>query len=131
MNFHPVFLPELKIGLDFKTKKGWTRPQAWFYQQIIEKRIAPDADTLKRGWYLADFSTGVDHTNGTQVFPNDPLTETITRLRQEKKIGAYPITPPGSRFFITPREWENVVCPAVREALGIGTNRVCRPRILH
>lgn len=128
MNFRPVFFPGLKIGSDLKTKKGWVQPEAWFYQQIVEKKIAADADTLKRGWYLADFSKGVDYTDGTQVFPNDPLTEIISHHRAEKKIGKYDNTPLGSRFSITSREWEEVVCPAVREALlGVESSRICRP----
>ncbi|MDD5290376.1 MAG: hypothetical protein PHT40_04260 [Patescibacteria group bacterium] len=130
INFRPVFLPKIKIDRNFQAKTGrYIRPENEFYARIEQGEVDKSALELPGCWCLADFSTGVDYTNGTQVFPNDPLAETIARLRQEKKIGEYSNTPPGSRFSITPRdEWEKVVCPAWREALGgIGANRICRP----
>lgn len=126
MNFRPVFLPKLKIDREFRAI-NYVKPCEFFYSAIDQRMVGEGALWLPGCWCLADFSIGVDYTDGTQIFPNDPLAETIAQLRQEKKIDKYDKTPMGSRFSITPVEGENVVCPTVQEVLGIGTNRVCRP----
>ena len=122
-NLKPVFLPDEEIGPD-RRLKGWTKPEHWFYDQIRENKLASDSATLHQGWYLADFTPGVDYTDGTQVFPDDPLAPIIVRLRQEKKVGQHDNTPPGSRFSITHDEWQTVVLPAIANHLGFNPGQV-------
>ena len=122
-NLKPVFLPDEEIGEDSELK-DWTKPEKWFYDQIRNGKIADVSAKLFRGWYLADFTPGADYTDGTQVFPNDPLSPIIARLREQGKIGKYDNTPAGSRFAITNEEWRNVVCPAIAEDLGFKPEQV-------
>ena len=122
-NLKPVYLPMEEIGEDRKLK-NWTKPEKWFYQKIGEGKVNADSAKLHQGWYLADFTVGTDYTDGTQVFPNDPLNPIIKRLREEGKIGKYDNTPLGSRFAITHDEWQTVVCPAVAESLGFKPTQV-------
>ena len=122
-NLKPVFLPDEEIGEDSELN-DWTKPDKWLYSQIRNRKIAADSAKLFRGWYLADFTIGVDYTDGTQVFPDDPLSPIIARLREQGKIGKYDNTPAGSRFAITNEEWRNVVCPAIAEDLGFKLEQV-------
>ncbi len=122
-NLKPVYFPDEEVGEDRKLGK-WIKPEAWFYKKIREGQIDSDAARLYKGWYLADFTPGVDYTDGSQVFPNDPLSSTITRLREEGKVGKYDNTPIGSRFAITSDEWRNKICPAVAEHLGFKPEQV-------
>jgi hypothetical protein len=122
--FKPVYLPMEEIGENRKFKKNWTKPEKWFYQKIGEGKISADGAKLYRGWYLADFTVGVDYTDGTQVFPDDRFAPIIAKLREEGKIGKYDNTPLGSRFAITNDEWRDVVCPVIAEALGFKPQQV-------
>ena len=122
-NLKPVYLPMEEIGEDRKLK-NWTKPEKWFYQKIGEGKVNADSAKLHQGWYLADFTVGVDYIDGTQVFPDDPFATIIAKLREEGKIGKYDNTPLGSRFAITNDEWRNVVCPAIAEALGFKSEQV-------
>ncbi|MBI4119859.1 MAG: hypothetical protein HY454_00120, partial [Parcubacteria group bacterium] len=74
-NLKPVYFPDEEVGEDRKLGK-WIKPEAWFYKKIREGQIDSDAARLYKGWYLADFTPGVDYTDGSQVFPNDPLSST-------------------------------------------------------
>ena len=122
-NLKPVFLPDEEIG-ENRSLKNWTKPKAWFYQNIREGKIAKDSAMLKRGWYLADFTASVDYDNGVQVYPNDPLSPIIERLRKEGKIGKYDKTPAGSRFAIVPKnEWPIVFAELVKE-LGFNPGQI-------
>ncbi|MDP3764428.1 MAG: hypothetical protein Q8Q95_02295 [bacterium] len=122
-DFRPVYLPMEGIGENCKLK-NWVKPEKWFYQKIGEGKLAPDSAKLYRGWYLADFTVGVNYTDGTQVFSNDPLALIISKLREEGKIGKHDNTPSGSRFAITNDEWRDVVCPAIAEAFGFKPEQV-------
>lgn len=109
-NLRPVFLPGEDITQDRPLKK-WIKPEAWFYRMVRKGRVENyenlSPTTLRRGWYLADFTVGANFTNGIQVMINDPWALLIGRLREEGKIGKYDETPAGSRFSISPRdEWE-------------------------
>lgn len=121
-NLKPVFQPGEDISAG-RSLRRYTKPEQWFYDQVMAGKVkqyenlAPTA--LRRGWYLADFTGGVDYTNGTQVLSNDPWAPLITRLRQEQKIGRHNNTPDGSRFSITPEEWEKVVVPAMNDELQL------------
>lgn len=117
-NLKPVFLPGEEIG-ENRALKNWTKPQSWFYQKIKEGKIAKDSATLKRGWYLADFTSSVDYSGGVQVYPNDPLSSIIKRLRKAGEIGKHNKTPIGSRFAIVPKdEWPKVLAEIAKE-LGL------------
>ena len=123
-NLRPVFLPETDISESFQ-HGGYVKPEAWYYNNVKSGNIKGKAPTkLRKGWYLADFSMGTDYTDGTQVFANDPLAPVIERLRREKKIGKYDLTPLGSRFSITNDEWRETVCPAVARELGVRPEQV-------
>ncbi|PIW76290.1 MAG: hypothetical protein CO001_02125 [Candidatus Portnoybacteria bacterium CG_4_8_14_3_um_filter_40_10] len=116
-NLKPIFLPGEELSRDLK---NWMMPPAHFYEWIMRKKIAKDSAILKRGWYLADFSIGVDYADGMQVFPNDPLAPIIERLRQGRKVGKYGQTPMGSRFAIKPQsEWPLVIAELVDNELKI------------
>jgi len=108
-NMRLVFLPGVEIAEDLKLR-NWVKPPVHFYQWMRDGKIAKDAATLRRGWYAADFTLGVDYTDGTQMMPNDPWVPLIMRLRSEGKIGKHDKTPAGSRFSIIPRgEWETLL----------------------
>ncbi|MEK9174573.1 MAG: hypothetical protein AAB725_01225, partial [Patescibacteria group bacterium] len=121
--FRPVYLPMEEIGED-RRLNNWIKPEKWFYQKIKENKISSDSAKLFRGWYLADFTVGVDYADGTQVFPDDPFATIITKMREEGKIGKYDNTPTGSRFSITNDEWRNIVCPTIAAELGFKSEQV-------
>lgn len=117
-NMYPVFIPELVISEDFSAD-GYVKPESWLYDQIRQKKVDIGAVTLKKRWCLADFSIGVDYTDGSQVFPNDPLTPVIERLRHEGVIGKHENAPLGSRFSIMPKtEWP-IVCAKLAKMLRL------------
>ena len=128
-NLKPVFLPDEEIGEDSELN-DWTKPDKWLYSQIRNRKIAADSAKLFRGWYLADFTIGVDYTDGTQVFPDDPLSPIIARLREKEKVGKHDNTPAGSRFDITNDEWRSVVCHAIAEDLGFRPEQVLLERAI-
>ena len=122
-NFRPVFLPREDIGSN-RPLKNWTKPEKWFYDRISDGKIKPIyldlPPTLLRGcWHLADFTVSVDYTDGSQVFLNDPLAPIIADLRNKKLVGRHNNTPDGSRFSITPDEWQDVVLAHVASKLGV------------
>ncbi len=118
-NMRPVFLPGLEIAENLKLR-NWVMPPPRFFQWVRDGRIAKDSATLRRGWYAADFSVGVDCADGTQVFPNDPWAPLIQRLRQQSDdlVGKFDKTPEGSRFAITHDEWIQVVLGFMATELG-------------
>ena len=122
-NLKPVFLPHEEINPD-RQLKGWIKLEEWFYNQIRIGNLSSDSAMLYGGWYLADFTPGVDYTDGTQIFPNDPLAPIVAQLREEGKVGKHDNTPLGSRFSITPDEWTDVVCPAIANHLGFKPDQV-------
>ena len=116
-NMHPVFFPMVILDEKF-SRPGYIKPGRLVYAQIAVGKIDQSVLTLKSGWALADFSVGVDYTNGTQVFPTDPWAALFTRLRTELKVvGANHNTPSGSRFSITHNEWVYVVLAYMASAL--------------
>ncbi len=122
-NMKPVFLPGEDIG-ESRVLKGWTKPERWFYDKVRDGEIKPihsdlPPTLLRRGWYLADFTVSADYTDGSQVFLNDPLAPIIVNLRQKKLVGCHNNTPDGSRFSITPDEWQDVVLAHVASRLGV------------
>ena len=107
-NMRLVFLPGLEIAEDLKLR-NWVMPPPHFYQWIRDGKIAKDAATLRRGWYAADFTLGVDYTDGSQMM-SDPWVPLIMRLREEGRVGKHDKTPAGSRFSIMPQdEWETLL----------------------
>jgi len=117
-NLRPIFLPGEEIGRG-RPLRNWVKPNDWFYHQIQDNKIAKDSAYLKRGWYLADFSIGVDYNDGIQVFPDDPLAPIITRLRQDGKIGKNDKTPIGSRFAIIHKDEWSLVLAELANNLGL------------
>ena len=110
-NMRLVFLPGLEIAEDLKLRKlrNWVMPPPRFYQWMRDDKIAKDAATLRRGWYAADFTLGVDYTDGSQMM-SDPWVPLIMRLREEGRVGKHDKTPAGSRFSIMPQdEWETLL----------------------
>lgn len=115
-NMQPIFLPELDLTETCRLPKRWVRLGATFYDWLragkIEEVFPGVAPTMVRpGWYLADVSVGVDYTDGTQVFLNDPWAPLIEKLRGQSGdlVGKRDETPMGSRFSITHDEWIQVV----------------------
>ena len=117
-NLRPVFSlgKELNEILKKFKPKNWVPLPKKFFQWERDKKIAPDSAVWPRGWYLADFTVGVDYTDGTQVFHNDPLSSLIERLRKTGKVGKCDKTPMGSRFDIVPNsEWPLVFTELANE----------------
>ena len=118
-NMRPVYFIDLILAEDWSLK-NYTKPEIWLYKKIREGKISADAITLKRRWCLADFSVGVDYTDGSQVFPNDPWGPIIEKLRRDLSVvGKYDNTPFGSRFAITPLEWDDAVLAHIASALQV------------
>src|SRR3989338_718511 len=99
-NFRPVFLPREDIGAN-RPLKNWTKPEGWFYERVDDVTIS------------------ADYIDGSQVFVNDPLEPIIADLRSKKLAGKHNNTPDGSRFSITPNEWQDVVLAHVAFKLGV------------
>lgn len=128
-NMRPCFLPDLDIMANFNCP-GYVKPNPWFYQKIESGEIDKAAAKLPGIWVFADFTKAIDYTDGTQVFPKDPLSPFITQLRQEGKIGKYDKTPSGSRFAITNDEWRNIVAPAFAKLIGVNPSQVRLERVV-
>ncbi len=129
LNMKPVFFPVVTLDEKFSRRK-YTKPGQWVYDQIAAGSVDRGVLTLKSGWALADFSIGTDYTDGSQVFPNDPWAALITRLRSELKVvGAYHNTPMGSRFSITHNEWIDVVLARMASALHVSRAKVSLERM--
>lgn len=122
LNLVPVFLPGEEIT-ESRNFRNWVKPEKWFYDQIRACNAANklglplDSARLRRGWYLADFTVGVDYTDGTQVFVSDPLSALISNLRESGVVGKLNNTPSGSRFAITNDEWREKVLPTLTDEL--------------
>ncbi len=128
LNMRPVFFTDEDISKNSQFKK-WTKSEKWFYDRVSDGKIKPLypellPTMLRRGWYLADFTVGVDYTDGSQVFVDDPLAPIIAKLREHKLIGKYDNTPIGSRFAITSNEWQNVVFISIASALGVTRDQI-------
>jgi hypothetical protein len=122
-NFRPVFLPREDIGAS-RPLKNWIKPERWFYERVGNGKIRPIhpdlPPTLLSGcWCLADFTVSADYTDGSQVFVDDPLVPIIADLRQKKLVGRHSNTPDGSRFSVTPDEWQDIVLAHVASKLGV------------
>lgn len=121
-NFHPGFLPDEEIS-ETRRLKNWTKLSQWFYDRVGEGKIKSyenlSPTQLPGRWVLYDATVSADYTDGTQVFVNDPLAPIITDLREKKLIGKHDSTPMGSRFAITPDEWDGVVLTYVASKLGV------------
>ncbi len=122
-NFRPVFLPREDIGAN-RSLKDWTKLQKWFYDRVKDGKVQPiypdlPATLLRGCWCLVDFTVSADYTDGSQVFVEDPLAAIIADLREKKLVGQYDNTPLGSRFAITPNEWQDVVLAHVASKLGV------------
>lgn len=122
-NYYPIYAPREDIGAN-RPLKNWTKPERWFYDRVGDGKIKPIhsdlPSTLLRGcWHLADFTVSADYTDGSQVFVNDPLAPIIADLRSKKLVGKHNNTPDGSRFSVTPDEWQDVVLAHVASKLGV------------
>jgi len=108
--YKPVFIPDADINETFWHPK-YIKPENWFYNNIRNGNIKTENPTrLRKGWYLADSSRGVDYTDGSQILPDDPWASLITKLRVELQVvGRNEKTPDGSRFAITWDEWNDCV----------------------
>lgn len=111
----PGFLPGgVRIDEDF-SMEGYVKPGIELYQRIAAGQInkKSGADPLLVSavdcWVLFDNSRGVNYTDGSQVFQNDPWTRIIVDCRGKGLIGRDHNTPPGSRFSISWREWDQVL----------------------
>ncbi len=122
-NMKPVLLPREEISLARKLN-NFTKLEQWFYDRVQDGKIKPTypdlPPTLLRGcWHLADFTVSADYTDGSQVFVDDPLAPIIADLRTKKLVGRHNNTPDGSRFAITPDEWQDCVLAHVASKLGV------------
>lgn len=126
LGLEPFYLPEKEI-ISGNVPDWWILPRDEFYQWIRDGKIAKDSAKIYSGWILADVCQGVDYTDGTQVFPNDPLAPIIIKLREQKKVGKCDKTPAGSRFAIIPKNEWPLVCEAVLKELDIDSKKAtCR-----
>ncbi len=124
-----IFFPDEEIT-EGRPLKNWIKPKHEFYEWIRDGKIASCSARLKRGWYLADFSIGVDYTDySTQVFFNDPLAPIIEKLRQAGKIGKYDKSPLGSRFGIILQEWPLIFAELAKE-LGFKPEQIRLERFI-
>ncbi len=116
-NLRPVFSLGEEI-LKGRRPKNWIPLPEKFFQWERDGKIAAGSAIWPRGWYLADFTVGVDYDDGWQVFRNDPLSSLIEKLRKVGIVGKYDKTPMGSRFAIIPdSEWP-LVFAELAEGLG-------------
>ncbi|MBP6885748.1 MAG: hypothetical protein KBC02_00685 [Candidatus Pacebacteria bacterium] len=128
-NLRPVFFPAVTLDEKF-LRRGYVKPGSWVYRQVVEGAVDRTVLTLKSGWALADFSNGVDYTNGTQVLPRDPWAPLLTRLRTVLKVlGKYGDALDGSRFAITHDEWIQVVLAHMASALNITRAKISLERM--
>lgn len=122
-NFKPGYLPAEDIS-GTRSLKKWTKLEKWFYDRVRDGKIKPiheglSSTHLPGRWILYDATVGADYASGTQVFVNDPLASVISGLREKNLVGKHDSTPMGSRFSITPDEWQDVVLAHVASKLGV------------
>lgn len=119
-NLRLVFWSDADINEKF-IRPGYVKPEAWYYANVGSGNIKGEVPTrLRRGWYAADFTVGTNYTDGSQVMVSDPWSLLLERLRRELKlVGKYENTPWGSRFAITPTEWEDCVLVHMASAMSL------------
>src|SRR3990167_936143 len=72
-----TFEPYLEPGRQFPQDAeypGWrVKPQPWFYEQIRQNNISPDAARLPLGWAAMETIVRPDYDGGRQLYQNDAL----------------------------------------------------------
>ena len=111
---------------------GWKiKPRDWFWQQIQQGTVSPDAAQTSDMWVAVDKTQKPDYDNGRQLYADDPYGVLLKGLRDERKIKVpkeYKHVPQTSRFAISPDELTQHVLPEIAKILGVGSKPVRLPR---
>lgn len=101
------------------------KPRAWFYQEVAQAKVGrmilgkfvPDTEAfrLRPAVVLFDPRQKPAYKDGRQMWARDGqfLGAIITRLRQSGTLASSKGCPIGSRFGISPNDWEQVIKPAL------------------
>ncbi len=101
------------------------KPRAWFYDQVAAGKVGQltgdvfvpntEAFRLRPAVVLFDPRQKPAYKDGKQMWVGDEqfLGGVITRLRQAGTLQSFKWCSPGSRFGISPNDWEQVVKPAL------------------
>lgn len=110
--------------------KGWDKkPDDWYWDQIKNGKLSPDAAKLPDAWVLIDKTQKKDYNKyGKQMYKNDPFGPILQKLRNIKKIQSIKGTPDTSRFGISHYELTLVVLPEIAKLLGVDKSAVKLPK---
>ncbi len=127
-NFDEVFyLPAMRLDKGHKFWRGnKVKPEDYFWNQIKEGNYPAHSAELEAGWYIGDRRGKPQYNNGQQMYEDDYLAPLMVALRSAGKVERYGRVPEGSRFWVSPREIEDVILPAFKDmsgAQGIVRNR--------
>lgn len=106
------------------------KPGSWFWDNVENGSISPDATRLGRMLIAIDNTPKPNSNNGRQLYENDPFGDLLKELRREGKIkvtGAFRNIPQTSRFGISPVEIVEHVLPAMASMLGVNSKWVRLP----
>ena len=130
-NLTPHYLPQMRFTQEnvFITIQGeeqaysypedWVQPESWFFEQIGQPGGIPEASlTIPAQWVLIDATKRPDFTDGTQLYPQDPLAQLITQLEQDPNIPIHP-SAAGSRFGISWDDRAEHFDPLLAKTLGV------------
>ena len=120
-----TFEPYLEPGRQFPQDAeypGWrVKPQPWFYDQIRQDNISPDAAKLPLQWAAMETIVRPNYDGGMQLYQNDALAPILEDLRKRGRI-AVPDwckhVPSISRFGISPKEISAPVATRVADEIG-------------
>ena len=120
-----TFEPYLEPGRQFPQDAqypGWrVKPQQWFYDQIRQGNISPDAARLPLGWAAMETIIRPNYDGGKQLYENDALAPILEDLRKRGRI-AVPDwckhIPSISRFGVSQKEISGFVASRFVDEIG-------------
>ncbi|MFH1704946.1 MAG: hypothetical protein ABH861_03140, partial [Patescibacteria group bacterium] len=76
------YFPAEDMTKDRNLKAWKKKPNDWFYEQIANGAIPPDAATLPEGWFVVDGRQKPAYKDGSQMYDHDPLAPDLEDLNQ-------------------------------------------------
>lgn len=109
--------------------EGWTKkPENWYWEQIKNGKISPDAPKLPGSWVLLDNTQKPNYEDGKQMYKKDPFGPLLAKLRKDNKIQKIKHIPEDSRFGISPDELRTIVLPEIANLMGVNKSQVRLPK---
>ena len=126
--FEAHHLSDITLTKDTNVE-GWDKkPENWYWDQIKNGEVSPDAAKLPGSWVLIDKTPKPDYKDGKQLHEKDPFGPLLVKLREDKKIQSIKGMPDTSRFGISHNELTQVVLPEIAKLLGVDASQVRLPK---